>query len=98
MECYTRLVEKVRELGYAVYLTENDGRDSFLEEVAQRCDVGIVPVWTPILMCGAVLAGAKLFISGTIPSRDFGLPRRYTVCVFRGGGTQDVESAKGLGI
>jgi polysaccharide pyruvyl transferase WcaK-like protein len=64
IESYTTLVEKVRELGYAVYLTENDGRDSFLEEIANRCNVGIVPVWTPILMCGAVLANAKLFISG----------------------------------
>jgi polysaccharide pyruvyl transferase WcaK-like protein len=64
IECYKGLVDAVKELGYAVYLTENDFPDEFLQTVAREKNVGIIPVNTPILMCGAVLARARLFISG----------------------------------
>jgi len=64
VQCYGQLVDAIRELGYRVYLTENDLPDSFLQRVAREKDVGIVPVDTPILLCGAVLAHARLFISG----------------------------------
>jgi ADP-heptose:LPS heptosyltransferase len=64
IESYTRLVNAVKGLGLPVYLTVNDFPDSFLEEVAVRTGVGVVPVDAPILMCGAVLAHARLFISG----------------------------------
>ena len=62
--CYIRLVEAIKELGFAVYLTENDTPDAFLQRVATDTGVGMVPVNAPILMCGAVLANAHLFISG----------------------------------
>ncbi len=61
---FVSLVEAVQQLELPVYLTENDGRDSFLEEVAEATGVGIIPVYTPIFMAGAVLANASLFISG----------------------------------
>jgi polysaccharide pyruvyl transferase WcaK-like protein len=64
VKCYARLVDAVRQLGYRVYLTENDSPDSFLQRVAKEKDVGIVPADAPILLCGAVLAHARLFISG----------------------------------
>ncbi len=64
VECYGRLIDAVKQLGYRVYLTENDVPDSFLRRVAQERAVGIVPSNAPILMCGAVLAHARLFISG----------------------------------
>jgi polysaccharide pyruvyl transferase WcaK-like protein len=64
VRCYARLVDAVKQLGYRVYLTENDLPDSFLQRVAKEKDVGIVPVDAPILLCGAVLAHARLFISG----------------------------------
>jgi len=64
VQCYARLVDAIRQLGYRVYLTENDLPDSFLQRVAREKDVGIVPVDAPILLCGAVLAHARLFISG----------------------------------
>lgn len=64
VQCYARLVDAIRQLGYRVYLTENDLPDSFLQRVAREKDVGIVPVDAPILSCGAVLAHARLFISG----------------------------------
>ena len=64
VECYSRLVDAVRQLGYRVYLTENDSPDSFLQRVAKEKSVGIIPADAPILMCGSVLAHARLFISG----------------------------------
>ena len=64
LQCYARLVEAIRQLGYRVYLTESDISDSFLQQIAREKGVGIVPADAPILMCGAVLAHAKLFISG----------------------------------
>ncbi|WP_348260842.1 polysaccharide pyruvyl transferase family protein [Telmatobacter sp. DSM 110680] len=64
VECYSRLVDEVRKLGCQVYLTENDVPDSFLQRVGKAKDVGVVPVDAPILSCGAVLAHARLFISG----------------------------------
>jgi polysaccharide pyruvyl transferase WcaK-like protein len=51
-------------MGLPVYLTENDGRDSFLEEVAEITGAGIIPVYTSVFMAAAVLANASLFISG----------------------------------
>jgi polysaccharide pyruvyl transferase WcaK-like protein len=64
MRCYARLVDAIKPLGYRVYLTENDSTDSFLQQVACEKNVGIVPMDAPILMCGAVLTNARLFISG----------------------------------
>jgi polysaccharide pyruvyl transferase WcaK-like protein len=52
------------QLGYRVYLTENDLPDSFLRRVAKEKNVGIVPADGSIVNCGAVLANALLFISG----------------------------------
>lgn len=64
VESYVRLVEAVKELGCRVYLTENDFPDSYLRRVASETGVGTVPANSPILSCGAVLAHARLFISG----------------------------------
>ena len=64
VQCYARLVDALSQLGHRVYLTENDLPDSFLQRVAREKNVGIVPVDAPILMGGAVLAHARLFISG----------------------------------
>ena len=52
------------KLGYQVILTENDVPDSFLQRVGEMKCIGVVPVEAPILSCGAVLAHARLFISG----------------------------------
>jgi polysaccharide pyruvyl transferase WcaK-like protein len=63
-QCYSQLVDSIKQLGYSVYLTENDLADSFLRRVAEEKNVGIIPATTSILMCGAVVANASLFISG----------------------------------
>jgi polysaccharide pyruvyl transferase WcaK-like protein len=64
VQCYTRLIDELARLGYRICLTENDVPDGFLQQVAREKGLGIVPVNAPILMCGSVLAHARLFISG----------------------------------
>ena len=83
VQCYARLVDAIRQLGYRVYLTENDLPDSFLQRVAREKDVGIVPVDAPILLCGAVLAHARLFISGRYHPSIFA-SLGGTPCIFLG--------------
>lgn len=63
-QCYERLVDAISQMGCRVYLTENDLSDSFLQKIARDKNLGIIPADAPILMCGAVLANARLFISG----------------------------------
>jgi polysaccharide pyruvyl transferase WcaK-like protein len=83
VESYTQLVEGMKTLGLPVYLTENDSPDSFLHRVAKETGVGIVPVNTPILMCGAVLAHARLFVSGRYHPSIFA-SLGGTPCIFLG--------------
>jgi polysaccharide pyruvyl transferase WcaK-like protein len=82
-ECFGRLVDAIRKLGYRIYLTENDSSDSFLQRVAREKGIGIVPVNTPILQCGAVLAHASLFISGRYHPSIFA-SLGGTPCIFLG--------------
>lgn len=83
VQCYGRLVDAIRQLGYRVYLTENDSPDSFLQRVAKEKNVGIVPADAPILLCGAVLAHARLFISGRYHPSIFA-SLGGTPCIFLG--------------
>jgi polysaccharide pyruvyl transferase WcaK-like protein len=64
VESYCHLVAALTRLNLPVYLTQNDGPDGFLEEVAERVDVGFIPVQTPIFAAAGILAKARLFISG----------------------------------
>jgi len=64
VDSYLLLFEGLRKLGYPVYITENCGGDRFLKEVAKRSGAGLVPLNTPILTAGAILANARLFVSG----------------------------------
>ncbi len=85
----------IRELGYPVYLTENCGGDSFLEEVAASEGVGLIPVYTSVFMAGAILANARLFISGryhpTILASLGGTP-----CIFLGSSGHKMHSLQKL--
>jgi len=63
-DAYVDLVRTIQDLGVSVYLTENDGTDGFLRRVATRTSTGLVPVGTPVLVAGSVLANARVFISG----------------------------------
>ena len=83
IQIYCKLVEAIEKLGYPVYLTENDQPDFFLRQVAREKGVGIVPVDSPILMCGAVLAHARVFISGRYHPSIFA-SLGGTPCIFLG--------------
>ncbi len=83
VQCYGKLVDAILQLGYRVYLTENDFPDSFLHRVAQEKGIGIVPVDAPILSCGSVLAHARLFISGRYHPSIFA-SLGGTPCIFLG--------------
>ena len=57
-------MEALKKLDHEVILTENDGPDAFLRDVARATGVGLVPVGTPIYLAAAILACASLFVSG----------------------------------
>lgn len=92
---YVRLVRALKELGFRVYLTENDTPDSFLHKVAEETSVGIVPVDAPILLCGAVLAHARLFISGRYHPSIFAA-LGGTPCIFLGSHAHKMQSISRL--
>lgn len=88
---YGKLVEAIQRIGYRVYLTENDVPDSFLRRVAIESGVGLIPVNSPIMACAAVLANARLFISGRYhPSILASLGG--TPCVFLGSHAHKMDS------
>jgi polysaccharide pyruvyl transferase WcaK-like protein len=91
VEIYGRLVDAVSKLGCRVYLTENDFPDSFLRRVAIEKGIGIVPVDAPIVMCGAVLAHARLFISGRYHPSIFA-SLGGTPCIFLGSHAHKMSS------
>jgi hypothetical protein len=92
---YVRLVQAVKELGYQIVLTENDSPDSFLHRVAEKTGVGFVPSNAPILMCGAVLAHARLFISGRYHPSIFA-SLGGTPCIFLGSHAHKMASLSRL--
>ena len=92
---YIRLVEAVRALGLHVCLTENDTPDAFLRTVARETGAGLVPVDAPILQCGAVLAHARLFISGRYHPSIFAA-LGGTPCIFLGSHAHKMRSISQL--
>jgi hypothetical protein len=81
VEHYLRLLEGVRRLGFPVYVTQNCAGDSFLQEVARISGCGLVPWNTPIMMAGAILANASVFVSGRFHAAIFA-SLGGTPCVF----------------
>lgn len=78
---YCVFVKELSKLGHPIYLTECCAGDRFLQKVAKELNVGLVPVDAPIYMCGAVLANAKLFISGRFHATIFA-SLGGTPCIF----------------
>jgi hypothetical protein len=91
VEHFSLIVERAKTLGYAIYLTENDGRDVFLRSVAARTETAYIPVNTSVFAAGAILANARLFISGryhpTILASIGGTP-----CIFLGSSAHKMQS------
>jgi polysaccharide pyruvyl transferase WcaK-like protein len=61
---FTRLLLKLQKLEYPVYLVETCPGDAFLQTIADQTGTGFVPVRTSVLMGAAILANARLFVSG----------------------------------
>lgn len=62
--CYTNLVERIKSLGMKTYIVETCGGEHFLNNVSELTHTPIVPGHISIMMGGAILANASLFISG----------------------------------
>ena len=90
-EGYCELVERLRELDPPVYLVPTCGGDRFLHDVAEETDTPIIPGEVPILMGGAILANARLFVTGryhpSIMAAAGGTP-----CVFLGADSHKTRS------
>jgi hypothetical protein len=63
-EGYCVLVKKLRQLDCPTYLVPTSVGDRFLHEVARETNTPIIPAEVPILMGGAILANARLFVTG----------------------------------
>jgi len=68
VNAYCQLVEDVKELGLDVYLPVVTQGDNFLYEVAERTGVAAIPSKVGVLMGGAILANARLLITGRFHS------------------------------
>jgi Polysaccharide pyruvyl transferase len=88
---YGKLVDGVAKLGLPIHLTENDSPDAFLHRVARTKGLGVIPVGTPILAGGAVLAHARLFISGRYHPSIFA-SLGGTPCIFLGSHAHKMKS------
>ena len=64
IKAYTGLVNEIKKMKLNVYLTQNCGGDSFLLDVARYTNTPYIPVETSVMMAGAILANAQVFISG----------------------------------
>lgn len=61
---YSDLVNELKSIGKDIYLVEVCEGDYFLREVAQQTKTKLIPMDTPIIAAGKILANAKAFVSG----------------------------------
>ena len=94
-ERYCALTQELKRFNYEVYLVPTDGTDAFLYDVAHETDTRIVPAEVPILMGGAILANARLLVTGryhpSIMAASGGTP-----CVFLGTDSHKTRSLQRL--
>lgn len=89
---YAALVEDLKALGLPIYLVVVTHSDAYLYEVSRQTGCAVVPARTSVLMGGAILANARLLVSG-----------RYHPIIYAGlGGTPAIalgcESHKTLSV
>lgn len=63
-QAYVGLVEALAVVGLPVVLAPGCSGDLFLREVSARTGAPMVPLETPALAAGAILANARVFVSG----------------------------------
>jgi polysaccharide pyruvyl transferase WcaK-like protein len=61
---FVRLVNRMSELGVAVYAVQTCGGDRFMRQVVAETGVGFVPMQCPIVLATAILTNARLLVSG----------------------------------
>lgn len=61
---YCNLVNSLKELGKVIYLVEVCEGDMFLRDVALKTNTNLIPIDTPIIAAGKILANARAFVSG----------------------------------
>ncbi|CAN5338528.1 polysaccharide pyruvyl transferase family protein [soil metagenome] len=92
---YTAMVRKLKAVGVPLLLVPTCGGDLFLKDVAADTGVELLPVDTPILAGAAVLANARVFVSGrwhpSIMAALGGTP-----CVFLGSNSHKTLSIQTL--
>lgn len=92
---YTLLAERLKALGLPLLLVATCRGDDFLEVVAKRTGLPFLPVSTPILAGAAVMANARLLVSGrwhpSIMAALGGTP-----CVFLGSNSHKTFSLQQL--
>ncbi|MFC4989679.1 polysaccharide pyruvyl transferase family protein [Saliphagus infecundisoli] len=89
---YEGLVRELREgLDREVLLVQTSPSDRFLEEVADRTETPILPVETPVLAAGGVLANADALVSGRYHPSIFA-SLGGTRCVFLGSNSHKTRS------
>ncbi len=64
VEAYVRLVDALSVLNLPVLLAPGCSGDLFLREVSTRTSAPMIPLETPALAAGAILANARVFVSG----------------------------------
>jgi hypothetical protein len=92
---YIELVSGLKQLGMPVYLTANDGRDSFLKSVADATGTSYIPSETPIVMAACILANASLFVSGRYHAAILA-SLGGTPCIFLASAAHKMESIQTL--
>jgi polysaccharide pyruvyl transferase WcaK-like protein len=88
---YTHLVESLKKLGKALILVQACTGDEFLREVSRKANVPCVPINVPILMAGAILSNANLFVSGRYHPSIFA-SLGGTPCIFLGSNSHKMRS------
>lgn len=61
---YCNLVNKLKTLKKEIYVVEVCEGDYFLREVAEKTNTKLIPIDTPIIAAGKILANARAFVSG----------------------------------
>lgn len=64
VSAFERLVDRMRSLDTQLYLVQTCSGDEFLKKVSSRTGVPLIPLGIPIVSAVAILARARLFVSG----------------------------------
>ena len=92
---YTALVEELKTLELPLYLIVSCPGDAFLREVAAKTQTPAIPVYTNVFAAGAILARARLLVSGRYHPSIFA-SLGGTPCVFLGSDSHKTLSLQTL--